>query len=129
MTFPATACPTSRTVYDPEGKPVGVIVITAEHEALFRTFQKLVSDGAKVYILDQNGIIICHTNAQRVGNWMTSMEAFQEEYGYNSYRIIQRGMRTSFWQATTIRTAAGHLSRSRTSTRCCGKALRSFATV
>lgn len=80
-----------RTVYDPEGKPVGVIVITAEHEALFRTFQKLVSDGAKVYILDQNGIIICHTNAQRVGNWMTSMEAFQEEYGYNSYRIIQRG--------------------------------------
>ena len=78
-------------MYDPEGKPVGVIVITAEHEALFRTFQKLVSDGAKVYILDQNGIIICHTNAQRVGNWMTSMEAFQEEYGYNSYRIIQRG--------------------------------------
>ena len=80
-----------RTVYDPNGAPIGVIVITTEHEALFRTFQELVSDGAKVYILDQNGIIICHTNAQRVGNWMTSMEAFQEEYGYNSYRIIQRG--------------------------------------
>lgn len=80
-----------RTVYAPDGTPIGVIVITSEHEALFRTFQKLVSDGAKVYILDQNGIIICHTNAQRVGNWMTSMEAFQKEYGYNSYRIIQRG--------------------------------------
>lgn len=80
-----------RTIYDLDGNSIGVIVITAEHEALFRTFQKLVSDGAKVYILDQNGIIICHTNPQRVGNWMTSMEAFQQEYGYNSYRIIQRG--------------------------------------
>lgn len=90
-----------RTVYDPDGAPIGVIVITSEHEALFRTFQKLVSDSAKVYILDQNGIIICHTNAQRVGNWMTSMESFQESYGYNSYRIIQRGednvMLASYW--------------------------------
>ena len=80
-----------RTVYDLDGLPIGVIVITTEHEALFRTFQELVRNGARVYILDQNGIIICHTNAQRVGNWMTSMDAFEKEYGYNSYRIIQRG--------------------------------------
>ena len=80
-----------RTVYDLDGLPIGVIVITTEHEALFRTFQELVRNGARVYILDQNGSIICHTNAQRVGNWMTSMDAFEKEYGYNSYRIIQRG--------------------------------------
>ena len=46
--------------------------------------------GARVYILDQNGIIICHTSAQRVGNWMTSMDAFQQEYGYNSYQFTYK---------------------------------------
>ena len=83
-----------RTVYDADGAPVGVIVITSEHEVLFRTFQKLVRNGARVYILDQNGIIICHTNAQRVGNWMTSMNAFEQMYGYNSYHIQHSGSET-----------------------------------
>ena len=79
-----------RTIYTADENPIGVIVITTEHEALFRTFQELVRDGARVYILDQNGIIICHTSAQRVGNWMTSMDAFQKEYGYNSYQFTYK---------------------------------------
>ena len=53
-------------------------------------FKKLVSDGVKVYILDRNGIIISHTNPNRVGNWAFDMKTFQEEYGRNTYKIIQR---------------------------------------
>ena len=43
-----------KTVYAQDGKVVGTIVLTSRYEALFRTFQKLVSDGVKVYILDRN---------------------------------------------------------------------------
>ena len=67
-----------------------MIVLTSRYEALFRTFQKLVSDSVKVYILDRNGIIISHTNPNRVGNWAFDMKTFQEEYGRNTYKIIQR---------------------------------------
>lgn len=80
-----------RTIYGQDGKACGVIVVTSSHEALFRAFQKLVRDGATVYILDQNGIIVSHTNLQRVGNWMADMGAFAASYGYNSYKIINRG--------------------------------------
>ena len=79
-----------KTVYAQDGKVVGMIVLTSRYEALFRTFQKLVSDGVKVYILDRNGIIISHTNPNRVGNWAFDMKTFQEEYGRNTYKIIQR---------------------------------------
>ena len=79
-----------KTVYDRNGKVVGMIVLTSRYEALFRTFQKLVSDGVKVYILDRNGIIISHTNPNRVGNWAFDMKTFQEEYGRNTYKIILR---------------------------------------
>lgn len=80
-----------RTIYGADGRSCGVIVVTSSHEALFRTFQQLVRDGATVYILDQNGIIVAHTNLQRVGNWMTDMDAFAETYGYNAYKVISRG--------------------------------------
>lgn len=79
-----------KTVYAQDGKVVGTIVLTSRYEALFRTFQKLVSDGVKVYILDRNGIIISHTNPNRVGNWAFDMKTFQGEYGRNTYKIIQR---------------------------------------
>ena len=82
-----------RTVYNREGRVVGVIVLTSRYEALFRTFQKLVSAGVKVYILDQNGIIISHTNPNRIGNWAFDMKMFRKEYGRNSYKIIQRSGR------------------------------------
>lgn len=90
-----------QTIYNAEGKSIGVVVITSAYEALFRSFQKLISDGGTVYILDRNGIIICHSNPQRVGNWMTNMEVFAEEHGRNAYRIMQKGhastMLTNYW--------------------------------
>lgn len=80
-----------RTIYNADGRSIGVIVVTSAHEALFRTFQQIVRDGARVYILDRNGIIISHSNTQRVGNWMADMESFAEEYPQNSFRMIRRG--------------------------------------
>lgn len=80
-----------RTVYDENGKSRGVIVVTSAYEALFRTFRQLASEGGKIYILDRNGIIISHTNPQRVGNWMANMDAFEREYSYGSSCMVRRG--------------------------------------
>lgn len=79
-----------RTIYSPEGDPLGVIIVTTAQEALFRTFQQLVSDGVTVYILDRNGIIISHSNPQRVGNWMANMEAFEQDHGRNSSHLVRK---------------------------------------
>ena len=80
-----------KTLYDDDGRGAGVIIITAGQESLFRTFQQLVQDGAMVYILDQNGIIISSSNPNRIGNWMSNMQTFEETYGYNSYTMVERG--------------------------------------
>ena len=79
-----------RTVYDTDGTAVGVIILTAKQEVLFRTFQQLMKDVGTVYILDQNGIIISSSNTQRIGNWMANMAAFEQEYGYNSSAMLIR---------------------------------------
>ncbi len=79
-----------RTIYDAHGNAAGVIILTAKHEVLFRTFQQLMKDGSEVYILDQNGIIISSSNTNRIGNWMANMRAFEEEYGYNTSTMRER---------------------------------------
>lgn len=79
-----------RTIYDAENRAIGVIILTAEDQSLFRTLKKLVSNN-KIYILDRNGIIISHTNTQMVGNWMANMETFEEKYApFDSFRILKR---------------------------------------
>ena len=50
-----------RTVYDQDGKSAAVIVINTSQEEQFRALQKLVGESDKVYILDQNGIVVCHS--------------------------------------------------------------------
>lgn len=80
-----------RTIYNTDEKSIGVIILTSKEEYLFRTLKKLISDDNKLYILDRNGIIVSHTNTQRIGNWMANMDTFEEKYApYNSFRMIKR---------------------------------------
>lgn len=79
-----------RTVYNPEGKVAAVIVINTSQELQFRTLQQLVGTSDKVYILDQNGIVVCHSNPQMVGDWLANMTAFEEKYGYNSSTLVRK---------------------------------------
>lgn len=79
-----------RTVYNAAGKSVAVIVINTSQEQQFRALQKLMGESDRVYILDQNGIAICHTNSNIVGTWQASMSAFQEKYGFNASKMVQK---------------------------------------
>ncbi len=78
-----------RTVYDAQNRPIGVIVITADSLVLFRALNEM-TEKSTVYILDSNGIIISHSNLNRIGNWGANMSAFETDYGYNSYNIITK---------------------------------------
>ena len=77
----------AETIFDRNGKVVGVAILNSTQEALFRTYQKLLKEGDRVYILDENGIIISHSNTNVIGNWHKVMYAFEKQYGYNSYHI------------------------------------------
>ena len=79
-----------RTVYNDAGKSVAVIVINTSQETQFRALQKLMKESDRVYILDQNGIAICHTNPNIVGTWQASMRAFEEKYGFNASKMIRK---------------------------------------
>lgn len=81
-----------RTIYDNANKPIGVIVVTSESLVLFRALKDM-TEKSMVYILDSNGIIISHSNPNRIGNWGASMAAFEETYGFNSYNVIQKNGR------------------------------------
>lgn len=78
-----------RTVYDNHNKAIGMIVITADSQVLFRALNEM-TEKSTVYILDSNGIIISHSNLNRIGNWGASMTAFQETYGFNTYNIVSK---------------------------------------
>lgn len=80
-----------KTLYNEAGRSIGVIIITSSYEAMFRALPQLLGDGSKVYILDQNGILIYHSNHYLIGNWMTSIDTFEAKYGRNSYTVLQKG--------------------------------------
>lgn len=83
-----------RTVYDEDGGVTAVIVINTSQEIQFRSLQRLVGASDKVYILDQNGIVICHSNSQMVGDWLANMSAFEEKYGYNTSTLVRKNDQT-----------------------------------
>lgn len=82
-----------KTIYDDNGEVVGLIVLNSTQEVLFRTYQKLLEEGERVYILDENGIIVSHSNPSMIGNWYQFMDVFEEEQGFNSYTVEERGSR------------------------------------
>lgn len=83
-----------RTVYDSSKEVRGVIIINTTQKSQFRALQKLVGASDKLYILDQNGIVICHSNSQMVGDWLANMAAFEEKYGYDSSKLVRKNNQT-----------------------------------
>lgn len=81
-----------RAVHDENGKVIGVILISDKYEQLFRSYQNLLETVDRIFIIDNNGYAISHSNPQAAGLlWVTNMDHFEERYApYNSYRIVNR---------------------------------------
>lgn len=85
LTSYALTC--SRAVRNRMGTVIGIVVLNATQNSLFSTYQEIVSTGKRVYILDETGVIISHSNQNMIGHWLKSMSAFEKSPGYNSYQI------------------------------------------
>lgn len=90
-----------KTLYNENGRSIGVLIITSAYEVMFRALPQLLDNGSKVYILDQNGILIYHSNPYLIGNWMTGIDAFEAKYGRDSYTLFRRNgeriMLSNYW--------------------------------
>lgn len=83
----------SQPVFDINGYVIGIIVLNSTQESLFQTYQEILEESGRVYILDENGIIVSHSNQTMIGQWLKSMSAFEKDPGYNSYVIKADGNR------------------------------------
>lgn len=81
----------AKTVFNEAGQTLGVIVLNSTQETLFRTYKQLQKESERVYILDENGIVVSHSNQNMIGNWYKVMYVFEQQYGYNTYTIENRG--------------------------------------
>ncbi len=83
----------AHTLYDGEHNPIGVILLGASPSSLFRTYQKLLEEGSIIYILDENGIVISHSNSDMIGVWLYTIDAFTKQYALDSYTLTQKAGR------------------------------------
>lgn len=83
----------AHTLYDGQGAPIGVILLGSSPSSLFRTYQKLLDGGSTIYILDENGIVISHSNSSMIGVWLYTVEAFTQQYKLGSYTLTRKAGR------------------------------------
>ena len=91
ITSYALSC--SQPVRGEDGQVVGIIVLNSTQQSLFQTYQRLLEGDSRVYILDESGIIISHSNQNMIGQWFRSMSAFSKDPGYDSYEVRMQGNR------------------------------------
>ncbi|MGE4548099.1 MAG: sensor histidine kinase [Intestinibacillus sp.] len=83
----------ARTLYDGQNNPIGVILLGSSPSSLFRTYQKLLDEDSTIYILDEKGIVISHSNPNMIGVWLYTIEAFTRQYKLGSYTLTQKAGR------------------------------------
>lgn len=80
----------AHTLYDREERPIGVIILGASPSSLFRSYRKLLDAGSTIYILDERGIVISHSNPNMIGVWLYTIDAFQKQYKTDSYTLTKK---------------------------------------
>lgn len=80
----------AHTLYDMEERPIGVIILGASPSSLFRSYRKLLDAGSTIYILDERGIVISHSNPNMIGVWLYTIDAFQKQYKTDSYTLTKK---------------------------------------
>jgi len=80
----------ARTLYSSEGNVVGVVMLSSSSAALFRTYQRLLDTQSTIYILDENGIVISHSNSNMIGLWLYTIDSFFNKYREDSFVVTKK---------------------------------------
>lgn len=80
----------AHTLYDQQEQPIGVIILGSSASSLFRSYRKLLDAGSTIYILDEKGIVISHSNPNMIGVWLYTIDAFQKQYKTDSYTLTKK---------------------------------------
>lgn len=76
-----------RIIRNSKGRYMGVILINSMERNFFQVYSDIINKGNNVYILDQGGYAISHSNRDLIGSQVFYMPAFFDQYGQNSYQL------------------------------------------
>lgn len=81
----------ARTIYDKKKKVLGVVMLNASSAEMFRTYQRLVNTNSTIYILDEHGTVISHSNPSMIGLWLYTSDSFFSQYKADSSTVRKKG--------------------------------------
>lgn len=81
-------------IYDEKGETAGIAVISIYQNALFQSFENARREDNVIYIVDENGMVISHSNVKVVGYSFFYASAFEKKIGgHNSYILTMKNGR------------------------------------
>ncbi len=77
-----------KTIYNDGQEPVGIVVISTSQKTLYRSYENALNEDNVIYILDENGIVISHSNPNVIGFSFYYMPTFEKNVApFNSYTV------------------------------------------
>ena len=77
-----------RTLYDSEKEAVGIVVISTSQKTLYRSYENALNEDNVIYILDENGTVISHSNPNVIGFSFYYMPTFEKNVApFDSYTL------------------------------------------
>lgn len=81
----------ARTIYNKQKEVLGVVMLNASSAEMFRTYQRLVNTNSTIYILDEHGTVISHSNPSMIGLWLYTSDSFFSQYRADSSAVKKKG--------------------------------------
>ncbi len=83
-----------RTLFDEDGDAAGIVIISTSQKTLLRSYKNTLNENNVIYILDESGIVISHSNPRLIGFSFYYMPTFEKKVGpYNSYTVKTKNNR------------------------------------
>ncbi|MBC8559039.1 sensor histidine kinase [Fumia xinanensis] len=76
-----------RGLRDAEGDIVGAVICNTAHEMVYRNYSSLLREGNQIFILDENGIVVSHSNPALIGFTLYHMGSIESAVKKNDYSI------------------------------------------
>lgn len=72
------------------GGGTGVLLVLLDEQLLENLYEPALSEGGEIYIYDQEGFIVSHSNKKMLGKQFVNVENMRSMYGVNSYSVVQK---------------------------------------